>query len=110
MFLTVDGDTPAPGSFLFSLRNNDDLPPFKASLKDENSPFAIRRQPNKGPVFGYDLIMIEHYGNILKYSFDDFGFTYQAPTGYDHGDTKTQSLLAGSIFFTPTEVEVLSLN
>ena len=106
MFLTV-GDTPAPGSFLFSLRNNDDLPPFKASLKDENHSFAIERKPNKGPVFGYDLIMME---NEDKYSGADFGLTYQAPSGYESGVTKTQSLLAGSASFTPTEVEVLSLN
>ena len=106
MFLTV-GDTPAPGSFLFSLRNNDDLPPFKASLKDENSPYAIERKPNKGPVFGHDLISVE---NEDKYSCADFGLIYKAPTGYDRGETKTQSLLAGSASFTPTEVEVLSLN
>ena len=99
----------APGSFLFSLRNNDGLPPFKAPLKDQNSSFAIFQLPGDGPIFGggYDLF-IGISGSTTK-SNANFGVTYQAPPGYAIGEAKTKSLLAGSYEFTPTEVEVLSL-
>jgi hypothetical protein len=99
----------APGSFLFSLGNNDDLPPFKAPLKDENSSSAIFQLPGDGPIFGQgNDLMISITGSTRK-SFTYFGVTYQAPPGYAIGEAKTQSLLAGSYEFTPTEVEVLSL-
>ncbi len=95
----------APGSFLFSLRNNDDLPPFKAPLKnDQNALYAIYRTSGYGPTFGagHDL-------RISSSSYADFGHTYQSPSGYIYGGSKTQSLLAGSKKFIPAEVEVLYL-
>ena len=105
----TEGGIAAPGSFLFSLRNNDDLLPFKAPLKDENSPHAIFQLPGEGPIFGggYDLF-ISISGSKTK-SNANFGHTYQAPPEYANGEAKTQSLLAGSSEFIPTEVEVLSL-
>jgi hypothetical protein len=106
LFLTA-GYTSAPGSFMFSLRNNDDLPPFKAPLKDENSGNAIYRENWFGPIFGggYDLHIADHAGSN-EVSYTNFGDTYQPPSG----PTNTESLLAGSYSFIPSEIEVLYLN
>ena len=110
LFLT-DGRTSAPGSFLFSLRHNDDLAPFKASLKNENDVRAIKRNSDAGPTFGrgIDLRIYDNAGsNTLCFS--RFGYSYQAPPGYTHGETITGTLLAGSYNFSPSEIEVLYLN
>jgi hypothetical protein len=61
-FLVITGSPQykqAPGSFIFSLRNKEDLPPFKAPLKDQNTPFAIYTYHTYGPTFGggYDLFI-----------------------------------------------------
>ena len=109
MFILTDGWSSAPGSFLFSLRNNDDLPPFKAPLKDENDGYAIWRHRGYGPLFGagHDLYIVS---NAKSSTYSRLGRTYQAPPGYTHGQANTNSLLAGSYTFTPSEVEVLYLN
>ena len=99
------GYTSAPGSFMFSLRNNDDLPPFKAPLKDENSGNAIYRNNSVGPKFGHDLYIADHAGSN-QVSYTNFGDTYQPPSG----PTNTESLLAGTYSFIPSEIEVLYLN
>lgn len=96
----------APGSFLFSLRNHDNLPPFKAPLKDENDIIVIYRSANSGPVFGYDLDICNN-ATSRRLSYTDFGDSFETPQGYAYKKTKTQSLLAGSYYFTPVEVEVL---
>ena len=90
---------------MFSLRNNDDLPPFKAPLKDENSGNAIYRNNWVGPTFGHDLYIVNHaVSNQVSYT--NFGDTYQPPSG----PTNTESLLAGTYSFIPSEIEVLYLN
>ena len=109
--MLIDYETSAPGSFIFSLRNNDDLPPFKASLKNENDGFAIVRSHGYGPIFGsgYDLIIHNNAGSNTQ-SYANLGDTYKLPSGYTYRGTNTQALLAGSRYFTPSEVEVLYLN
>jgi hypothetical protein len=111
MFILADYFTSAPGSFLFSLRNHDNLPPFKAPLKDENSWHAIFRESEDGPTFGenFDLYIANNAKSNAQ-SFTKFGGTYQAPSGYTYKQLNTQSLLAGSFAFTPSEIEVLNLN
>ena len=103
LFLTA-GYTSAPGSFMFSLRNNEDLPPFKAPLKYENSGHAIYRKILRGPTFGggHDLYIPDHAVSNQA-SFTNFGHTYQPPSE----PTNTESLLAGSKYFIPSEIEVL---
>ena len=89
---------------MFSLRNNDDLPPFKAPLKDENSGNAIYRDNRFGPIFGggNDLYIADHaVSNQVSYTY--FGHTYQPPSG----PTNTESLLVGRNPFIPSEIEVL---
>ena len=110
LFLTV-WYTSAPGSFLFSLRNNDDLAPFKAPLRDENDVTAIYRSGRAGPIFGegYDLYIYDNAGSNA-YSYTNFGRSYQLPPGYTHGETNTSLLLAGSEYFSPSQTEILYLN
>ena len=110
LFLT-DRSTSAPGSFLFSLRNNDDLAPFKAPLRDVNDWAAIVRSSRHGPRFGggFDLYIADNAGsNTLSNT--RFGYTYQLPPGYTYDKTNTSSLLAGSFDFTPSQTEELYIN
>ena len=100
------GYTSAPGSFIFSLRNNDDLQPFKAPMKYENYGTAIFRNNGFGPTFGWDLHIADHAGSNTN-SYTHFGYNYQPPTGYTFGHSNTASLLAGSYHFIPSEIEVL---
>ena len=96
---------------MFSLRNNDDLPPFKAPLKDENNEMAIYHENRLGPIFGggHDLHIADHAGSNQT-SYTNFGHTYKPPSGYTFNHTNTASLLAGSYYFTPSEIEVFYLN
>ena len=99
----------APGSFLFSLRNHDNLPPFKAPLKDEHDVAVIYRDVSWGPSFAYDLEIVDNAGSN-DYSSTDLGDTFQPPPGYIFNTHQTQSLLAGNYYFTPSEIEVLYLD
>jgi hypothetical protein len=110
LFLTASF-TSAPGSFLFSLRNNDDLAPFKAPLRDENDVHAIDRLILFVQAFGggFDLYIADNGGSTTD-SYTNFGHSYQLPPGYNPGKTNTNSLLAGSLNFTPSQIEVLYLN
>jgi hypothetical protein len=110
LFLT-GSYTSAPGSFMFSLRNNDDLAPFKAPLRDENDRRAINRYSGYGPTFGWggDLYIANNArSNTFSYTY--FGRSYQPPPGYNVGESNTSSLLPGSFQFTPSQIEVLYLN
>ena len=102
IFVFTDGIVRAPGSFLFSLRNGDDLQPFKAPLKNEDDQYAIQRHADYGPTFGggYDLAI-----KIGKQSSSFFDYSYQAP----NTTAKKRYLLAGSEYFKPEEIEVLYL-
>ena len=112
MFILTGGQyTSASGSFLFSLRNNDNLAPFKAPLKNNAHRNDIYRKGGYGPTFGsgHDL----HIANDARSnanSYANIGHTYEAPSGYTHCQANTRSLLAGSYHFTPSKVEILYLN
>ena len=106
----LDGEhAPAPGSFLFSFLNNDDLPPFKSPLKDGMAEYAIWRGNDRGPTFGNGYDMRVPHDAQPKSSYSQFGRTYQLPPGYTYPSPEAQSLLAGSFQFSPSEVEVLFL-
>ena len=104
----TDDHTDAPGSFLFSLRNNDNLQPFKLPLKDENNVQAIFPRRDFGPTFGGGSmtfqLLISNNARSYSHSFALIGDVYQPP------DVYRQTLLAGSERFKPSEVEVLYLN
>jgi hypothetical protein len=110
LFLT-GSFTSAPGSFLFSLRNNDDLAPFKAPLRDEYDAKAIYRSSYYGPIFGRgsDLHIADNAGSNT-HSDTRFGYSYQLPPGYTYRESNTESLLPGSFEFTPSQIETLYLN
>jgi hypothetical protein len=109
LFLTGD-QTSAPGSVLFSLRNNDDLAPFKLPLKDGNGDAAINRDSGYGPSFGLEDLVIANNAGSNTFSLAYIGDSYKTPPGYTFSQSNTRSLLAGSYYFSPTEVEVLYLN
>ena len=96
---------------MYSLRNNDDLTAFKAPLINENDEWAIIRYRVQGPTFGEgaDIHIVDNAVSNSN-SNSDFGHTYQPPLGYTVNQPKTESLLAGSSSFSPSEVEVLYLN
>ena len=95
---------------MFSLRNNDDLAPFKAPLINETALWAIYRNIYRAPAFGggHDLYIANNAG-LNTDSFTHFGYSYQAPPGYTWGENNTSSLLAGRKYYTPSETEVLYL-
>lgn len=100
----------APNSFIFSLRNKDNLKPFKAPLKDPYTMEAIE-VGGSGPRFGAgpDLSVLSQQFGSAKSGFTNFGVTYQAPPGYSVGGRKTNQLLAGSFMFTASDIEVYNL-
>ena len=112
---TKDFVVSPPGSFLFSLCNNDNLPPFNLPLINPNDTGAMLRNTDSGPNFGIgpdlsiaDKIVDQATNRALNVA--NIGHSYQTPSGYTKNERKTQSLLAGSLYFTPVEVEVLYLN
>ncbi len=96
----------APGSFIFSLRNKENLGPFKAPLKNQNYVYAIYTRTDYGPTFGggHDIRI---YSNAASntYSYTSFGHSYQPPSGVSARST----ILAGTRNFSPSEVEVFHL-
>ena len=94
-------------SFLFSLRNKDNLSPFKCPIYDHKHEDAILCGRRYGAAFGYlgDL-RISDEASTNQRSFSNLGGTYQQPPGYQYGTPQTKALLAGSENFTPTEIEV----
>ncbi len=101
--ITGSGHKQAPGSFIFSLRNKENLPPFKAPLIDQNDGCAIYTNPGYGPAFGRDFDMKISYNPASNAK--EFGTTYQPPSGI----SESKTILAGTQMFRPLEVEVFYL-
>ena len=97
-------------SFLFSLRNKDNLTPFKCPIHDHQNDKAIWCQPSFGAIFGegYDLLITSN-ANANQKSHSNLGYTYRPPRGYEPGTPQTRALLAGIYYFLPTEIEVFRL-
>ena len=94
-------------SFLFSLRNKDNLRPFKCPIYDKRNDKAILGYHLSGATFGYgfDLFICSN-ANTNQESYTNLGDTYRPPYGYESDTPQTRALLAGSCKFTPTEIEV----
>ncbi|XP_028392186.1 E3 ubiquitin-protein ligase TRIM33-like [Dendronephthya gigantea] len=94
-------------SFLFSLKNKENMRPFKCPIKDGENDRAISCHRDWGAVFGggNDLFISTH-ANICQSSYSKLGDTYQPPPGYKPGAPETRALLAGSCKLTPSEIEV----
>ena len=88
-------------SFLFSLRNNENLAPFIANVTPGNEQYAIYCHPGQGPSFGGGRdIYIANNANGNQQSYCNLAGYYQLPPSTSY------ALLAGSCNFTPTEIEV----
>jgi hypothetical protein len=96
----------APGSFIFSLRNKENFPPFKARLKSQGDSHAIYGGSGYGPTFGlgHDLYISNNAASDTS-SYTNFDYTYQPPSGVSSSNT----ILAGTHYFTPSEIEVFYL-
>ena len=91
---------------MFSLRNKENIPPFKAPLKDK----TLEKQFAPNPVMDQRLeeVMICEIFNKADtntYSWKNFNVDYQAPPGVSEAKT----ILAGIAEFSPSEVEVFHL-
>ena len=95
-----------PGSFIFSLRNKENILPFKAPLKNQNDVSAICAHPSYGPTFGhgFDSSIYDNAASNTN-SHTKFGSSYQPPSGVSDPYT----ILGGSYNFSPSEVEVFHL-
>ena len=75
-------------------------------MKDK---YAIFRDSKHGPTFGRSDMGIAYSKDSMIVSSSNLGYTYKAPAGYVYKANSTNSLLGGSEYFTPSEVEVLYL-
>ena len=91
----------------------DNLQSFKAPLKNEDNNQAILRKVYFAPTFGvsgsFQLLIgnnahARSRANSYTLSARDAGYIYQPPAAY------SETMLAGSETFKPSEVEVLYIN
>ena len=109
LFLGSSGYKTSKNSFIFSLKN-EHIPPFKAPVY-RNGDYAIYNSNNFGPHFGGgNDLHISSNANSNTNSHDNLGGTYEPPSGYAYNQRNTQELLAGSRYFTPSEIEVFYLH
>ena len=97
------GWTRSNASFLFSLRDSENLAPFIANVVPGNEQYAIYCHPGYGPTFGggHDIYIADN-ANGNRQSYSNLAGYYRV-----HPRTRTRNaLLAGSENFTPTEIEV----
>ena len=93
-------------SFIFSLRNKENLGPFKAPRKNQYYGWEIYAYTGYGPTFGWghDFYISDNAASNL-HSYTNFGHSYQPPSGVSDSST----ILAGTYTFSPSEVEVFHL-
>ena len=90
-------------AFIFSISNKEGLDPFVSEVRKPDG--AIYRGSGYGPWFGFD-IYIADYANSNSRSFASLGRFYPAPAAVQDPDT----ILAGTLYFSPDEVEVFYLD
>ena len=95
-------------AFLFSLVNKPGWAPDKLPQTGEHSSRrrSIYCSSAHGPRFGggHD-IRINNYASSNSNSYSNLGNTYSPPSGYRYSSTFAQTFLAGTLHFTPDEVE-----
>ena len=94
-----------PNAFIFSLNNFGRLAPFVSKVKPQYKGYAIQRYSFYGPKFGQDLIIYLDVGNI-HLSKAGLGMAYADPRAKQNPLT----VLAGTKYFSPSEVEVFYLD
>ena len=90
-------------AFIFSISNKEELDPFASEVRSPD--WAIYRLSGNGPRFGGD-IKIANNANSNSRSYAGFGRAYPVPAAVQNPGT----ILAGTLFFSPDEVEVFYLD
>ena len=90
-------------AFIFSISNKEELDPFVSEVRRPD--WAIYRRSGFGPWFAYD-IYIANNANSNSDSYARLVYAYPAPAAVQDPDT----ILAGTDYFSPDEVEVFYLD
>ena len=90
-------------AFIFSISNKEELDPFVSEVRSPEE--AIYRWSGYGPAFGSDII-IKNDANSNSFSYARLGWAYPAPAAVQDPGT----ILAGTFWFSPDEVEVFYLD
>ena len=90
-------------AFIFSISNKEELDPFVAEVSWADS--AIYRGSGYGPLFGGDIYIVNN-ANSSSSSRAGLGLSYPAPAAVQDRYT----ILAGTFYFSPDEVEVFYLD
>ena len=98
----TEGYRETSNAFIFSLRNNEQLGPFKSMVKESSN--AIYNWKYTGPAFGKTDIRI-NYTPRGRTSSSHLGTSYCASSEVKNPST----VLAGTFKFDPDEVEVFFL-
>ena len=96
-------------SFLFSIKNESNTQ-LKFPIKKGKNDKAIYCDLSSGAAFGNggDLF-ISSNANTNRNSYSNLGYTYQTPPKFEPGVPETRALLAGSYYFSPSEIEVFRI-
>ena len=92
-------------AFIFSLNNNEGLAPFVSKVERKYSGVAILRRSDYGPRFGVD-VFIRDNADSNDNSIARLGINYSVPPAVQNSRT----VLAGTVYFSPDEVEVFYLD
>ena len=90
-------------AFIFSISNKEELDPFVSEVRSPD--WAIYRGSGYGPLFGSG-IYIANNANSNSNSHAYLGWYYPAPAAVQDQYT----ILAGTFWFSPDEVEVFYLD
>ena len=90
-------------AFIFSISNKEELDPFVVEVSWPDS--AIYRSSGYGPAFGIDIGIADNANNN-SFSYARLGWDYPAPAAVQNPST----ILAGTLRFSPDEVEVFYLD
>ena len=99
------GYAKTPNAFIFSLNNFETLAPFVSKVNTDKTRKAIDRDSYYGPKFGADLVIYLDAVNKQN-SEARLGSRYSLPPGVHYPRT----VLAGTEYFSPDEVEVFYLD
>ena len=103
MLESSGGDDFTRKAFIFSISNKEELDPFVSEVRWPDR--AIERLSWLGPRFGYD-IYIDNNANSNSFSYASLVWAYPAPAAVQNPRT----ILAGTEYFSPDEVEVFYLD
>ena len=90
-------------AFIFSISNKEELDPFVSEVSWPDG--AIYRWSGSGPLFGIDIYIFNN-ANSNSLSYAGLGGAYPAPAAVQDKYT----ILAGTKYFSPDEVEVFYLD